>query len=104
MKYQLILSDNQQQHRYSDKEISKKYTFARWRGWGLQQRQRDAKHAKLHDHSQKHEPCEVMTQFSECEISNQKKAKREMIRKKYDSKQFSYVDRFVQCRYIDLYL
>lgn len=42
----------------------------------------DAKHAKLHDHSQKHEPCEVMTQFSECEISNQKKAKREMIRKK----------------------
>lgn len=82
MKYQLILSGNHQQHSYSDKEISKKYTFARWRAGGFNKGKVDAKHAKLHDHSQKHEPCEVMTQFSECEISNQKKAKREMIRKK----------------------
>ena len=51
-------------------------------GGGFNKGKVDAKHAKLHDHSQKHEPCEVMTQFSECEISNQKKAKREMIRKK----------------------
>ena len=82
MKYQLILSGNHSSTVTVTKRSVKNTHLLDGGGGGFNKGKVDAKHAKLHDHSQKHEPCEVMTQFSECEISNQKKAKREMIRKK----------------------